>query len=274
MAEGAGGDMIEIKPVKKAKAPKYPTRLKLLEDPSLLERRMPLSWSSNVKLAASLGFLLATGRFFAVSAGDVQAKASSHAIVAPIFEHGSGSGPIMTGKSCTPDPIFLPEDEALKLIADELSKAGLKASNEKIPLPKLDCGRSREMAASVPGVHDEVSKVAAGFISRDAYFDLRGPVDKNSYEMKTLAKKISSCVSKEDGDLKFGVFYDPISVPANPRLDISYAEVKSMEKLEELRVKREAMQEKARREAIEESKRLLREQVKDFVEWLKAQGAI
>jgi len=285
MVEGAGGNMIEIKPVKKAKAAKYPTRLKLLEDPSLLERRMPLSWSSNAKLVGIAAFLIAANRCFEASAGDEKAK--KPAIVAPIFEHGKGEGgslAVKRGESCDPEQSFLPEEEALSLIADELSKAGVSPVKKAVALSGVKISPSSYSDAKpdpceVPAsLFEERRGIAVEYISSGNYLKLGGPLGR-TYETKEAAKSLAEASAKNGAGFKLGVFYDPVtswSMASRPKFpSVDGLDDSARKALVDKWVSEDkAWRERAEKKAIEESREMLRLQVKDFVEWLKAQGAI
>lgn len=85
-------------------------------------------------------------------------------------------------------------------------------------------------------------------------------------DLRRVAVSVAERVEKKEKGIYFGTFYDPM-LNANreqlPRYDATgeYAELKAARDrlLEERRI---------------EAKRLLRLQVRDFADWLKAQGVI
>jgi len=305
--------MIEIKPVKKAKAPKYPTRLKLLEDPSLLERRMPSSWKANAALASAASLLL-SGCCFDFSDDDPSefrkagsapiggSRGGKPAVVAPLFIHGEGRGAF--GCVVVSPPVFLSEADALEAIADELSKAGIDVSQKDVRISGVKVheraeDRNGKVVESFLKSHsvqadfyDPARKVAVDYVSYSNY-RLLGGIDSSEngwsawgFDLKETAKDLAKAVGKDGKDLKFGAFYDPVSymdmegLPKRP--EPSQSTSGAMKKPRGGVSKEESAwfracdqwEEGARKAAIEKSKELLRLQVKDFVEWLKAQGAI
>lgn len=133
--------------------------------------------------------------------------------------------------------------------------------------------------------------IAVEFVSLEEYFDLGGAktdyMSVQSYELKETALKLSENVKKNGKNLYFGAFYDPhadlpikqirkIQEEMSSKLDRipqkstieGRSQARSIETNYRLKV------EKFCDETKLESKRLLRLQVKDFIEWLKGQGAI
>jgi len=284
---------MRVSPVKAAKAPKYPTRLALLADSSLLEKRVPQAWSSNAKLAGALSFLLLACE--ASHAGD-KPKA---AIVAPVFEHGAGKA-LIGGVQCD-SSVFLSEAEAVELIAVELSKAGIDASKRGAVLDGVSvksrmvdglalkdgdfvAGKIKELNSekAKSSVFDAGKGIAVEFISMENYFLQGGVVYPSTlvpYDMKEAARYLSGSVAKQGEGIYFGAFYDPAShgdfssPPQRPSFD-SLDEVAKAKAMAKWKSDFDSWLQKVREKAVEESKDQLRLQVKDFVEWLKAQGAI
>ena len=101
------------------------------------------------------------------------------------------------------------------------------------------------------------------YVSDSDYFQLGGPASNSSvqdYDFKDVANGVAKAVEKKGPDVYFGTVYDPM-----PRVD--WRQFKD-EKDPYIRFER--MQIQGRTEA----KRLLRLQVKDFIDWLKGQGVI
>ena len=112
---------MEVRPVKTYRRPQYPQKTAVGRDPSLL-RRIPHRWAKNTAVLTALGMTLT---FSACSHGVSPAPAGSAApetpagsptpantpaMVAPIFEHGGGSGSF--GCVSVVAPYFLSEEEA------------------------------------------------------------------------------------------------------------------------------------------------------------------
>ena len=276
---------MEPKPVKKAKPPRYPTRLEVLADPELLARHLPPAWRVSSELAGAVTLFLAANG--AVNAADDAPPPVEAALVAPIFEHGAGRG--ATGCVVVAPPVFLSEEEALQIITEELAEYGLEFGKDALELdgvlvsqqvsvggewvddhwePELEQVPDTERTLELDRV-DAERRVAVEFVSRADYFDMGGPEDSSSvqmYDFPDVIEKVAEDVREADPEVRVAFFYDPmVRGPSRDKwLDRS-----------------------ARQEADDEdespgihetpkarSRRFLRLQVKDFVDWLKAQGAI
>jgi hypothetical protein len=257
------------RPVRRGFAVAYPTRLEVLADPALLREHIPASWLSKKELAGVLGVLMAfnaggcskdrpSGTSTRPAGNDLAGKA---AIVAPVFEHGEGRG--ASGCVMVNPPVFLSEEEALQAITEELAQTGLRFSERKVRVEGVSIP-ARQMALEqdwvtgkpklnpvvIPGrsnplevdLKDPVHQIAVEFVSENDYIALGGPNSMSSvqsYEFKEVANWVGKQVQEQGHGVRMAVFYDP----------------------------------KAGRD-LSESKRLLRLQVKDFIDWLKGQGVI
>jgi len=260
-------------PVKRTKRPRYPTRDAVLADPQLLERHLPPGWRVTRELAASTSLFLAAGLAACKGAEETGAAGKDAvSLVAPIFEHGEGRG--ATGCVVVSPPIFLSEEEALQVIREELAAYGVnftesnvRAQGVSFPERQLtwDDEEDRETVEETPSgsggqpydidARDPDHGIAVEFVSRDDYHALGGPFSPStvqSYDLKEAAGDLRRALEKTGkGGRYFGTFYDPLE--SRYDWDREEGELK---------------------ESKEDSLRLLREQVKSFVDWLKAQGAI
>ncbi len=201
-------------------------------------------------------------------------------IVAPLFNHGNGRG--STGCIVVSPPVFLSEEEAMNVITDQLEKSGYSLSERNVPWNGVTIPSRREKwllgngnmdidivvdpdkntPLNVDG-YDPKRRIGVEFVSERDFFDLGGPRSDSTvqrYNFKETAEWMNKQV-KEKGEkgIYFGAFYDPMSYKDPPNLDKEKDWEARWKKLEECRKK--------------ESLRLLRRQVKDFVDWLKAHGA-
>ena len=199
------------------------------------------------------------------------------AVVAPIFPSGEGVG-FDGGCTVASPPIFLAEDEALKVIRDELDQAGIKLSAKNVSVGTIIIpphlyfvkdptgGCSNELGRDIPpprlflaDLADPHKHVAIEFVSLRGNFELgkfwKQPTARY-LDFKTAAARIASLVKQHGRGFYFGAFYDPagFGLPGDPR--------SGRDSNDMVTVKRALNIE------------LLREQVKGFVEWLKFQGAI
>jgi hypothetical protein len=266
--------------------PGYPTRLQVLADAGLLKRHMPAGRLSNRELAAAAGVFLAanvagcdSGKPPAPPTESVGPPAAVP-LVAPVFEHGEG-------KFKNPHPAYydpwghpamaayLPEEEALRIISEELSSGGLSMTARKVALDGVVVkGRHYRMefewvhrglrwqAVESPGpllvdLADPQRNVYIEFLTEEDYYPLGGrnpgrdeypPRDGDpGWEVShiELARQLTEQVRQQAGEIVFGVFYDPVVYAYQTTME---PEAKAQE--------------------------LLRMEVRDFVDWLKAQGVI
>lgn len=270
---------MDVKPVKRYRVPAYPTRLEVLADPDILANNVPHNWHQNAVTAAALGAFLAAN---ACAQADPGAKSllPKAAVVAPIFEHGSGRG--STGCVAVAPPVFLSEEEALQVITEELTGAGLEVTATNVVLKRVKISQHIEkldefgndgkwLLNDIPelaeplsiDITDDKHRVAVEYVSESDYFRLGGPRSFSTsqrYDFCEVATGVAKAVEKKGPAVYFGAFYDPL-VQADRS---QFRDEKDCRKRWE--------QEQAQGEA--EAKRLLRLQVKDFVDWLKGQGVI
>jgi len=281
---------------KKYRAPQYPPKLAVLSRPRLLMEHQPPAWARSRELTAAAALILATG--LSAAAGQPDKKAPTTAVVAPLFQHGDGRGAL--GCVVVAPPSFLSEEEALTIIEEELSAVGLSLTEKDVPFKKVMIparqekylGNGQTRTEDVPGSakplladrRDPDRRVAFEFISHSDYFVLGGVKSASTlqdFDFMDVSSAVADKVQAKGPAGFFGVLYDPITT-VNWR-DFSAAhdseeckkkyadpDVAAKECAREYEEARE--QERAR--AREQSQQLLRAQVKDFIEWLKAQGAI
>jgi hypothetical protein len=272
---------MQVKPVLSKAAPEYPTHDFLQEHPELL-RIVPERWRRNpfvLRVLAGVGCLL-----LAVQSAGAQERANAPASrVAPLFIHGEGRG----GFGCivVNPPVFLSEDEALQVIRDESGKAGLKfsaagpkARQAELPVTN-ECGFGRpdtrgtqKQDLSFDGF-DKKHNVAFEFVSEEHFVKWEGKTRRRCgtvsvFDMKGTAEILRSGLASSPGLPWVGVFYEPGAHPPRERPGTVDPRQKDWQ------VRAQAMwkeQEEAGRQLGEAE---LREQVRDFIEWLKAQGVI
>jgi hypothetical protein len=253
-------------PVRTYSIPSYPTRTEFVADPRLLIEHQPPGWLAP-GMAGAVSLLLATGT------GCLPRPAAL--LVAPVFQHGEGRGAV--GCMAITAPSFMSEADALQTIQEELARVGVHTSAHGVEWVEVVVPHRREVGRrieEVPGrarplVVDGVDArraIAFTFVSRSRYYELGGAQGDSTvqgYDMPEVARYVAGKVrDQRRAPGAFGVFYDP--VPREPRLTE-----------EDLRALKHATTREAAMRAVSgPARRLLREQVKDFVDWLKAQGAI
>ena len=294
---------MEPKPVKRNLAPHYPTRLEVLEDRELLEKHMPTAWKSCVEMASVATILLTVNSCLAQQPSSRANHAK--AIVAPIFEHGEGRAAI--GCEVVNPPVFLSEQDAMQVIGEELGKFGLSFTDRKVRLPDVSIPQHEEDWSDKNGkleiknvptgnskplvlqAFNSKKRVGIAVIQSEDYFDLGGAKSHSSiqaFDFKKVAKELRDRVAADGHDLYLGTFYDP-SAPrkrADRSDDDFYNKLSSVyeesERTKDPQLKKQkeaeikALYDKHYGPLKQESLRLLRLQVKDFIEWLQGQGVI
>jgi len=282
---------MKSKPVRKYSQPKYPTRLEIAARPALLHRHQPPSWRKWPELTGAAGlFLLADATRLPAAdsppnASQNPAAAKAVAVVAPIFEHGKGRG--ATGCIVMSPPVFLSEEEALQVIREEMAAKGLELATNQTAvagvtladwsLPKPGVPKSPNTYKACAA--DPKKKVFVEFVSQRKAWRWnyeRGKEEGNlhlstvqSYDMPKTAAYVAKRVKQQAADkIYFGTLYDPIA----GTIDIQKAAAQSPPGKSTGQLTRRLLQ--LRVDARAESRRLLRLQVQDFLEWLQAQGAI
>jgi hypothetical protein len=273
--------IMKAQPLRKARTPKYPTRLEILARPVLLERHQPTAWRAVPEMTGAVAFFLAANLAGQAAEKKAAGQVSAVAVVAPIFEHGEGRG--ATGCVMVAPPNFLSEEEAWQVIGEELSKKGLDLSEKEFEIQGVKIAPSTRGLAGVSGAAgnsgpdtplkadraDPKRRVAVEFVSQKDYHRLGGGYSMStvqSYDFKGVAKSVGEQVRKDATDkVHFGVLYDPAS-----RVDPVSLNTGQNKTPEDWVKAWQAAGSRGRAE----SQRLLRLQVQDFIKWLEAQGAI
>jgi hypothetical protein len=272
---------MNLEPVRKYNEPKYPVKNMVLENPALL-KTVPGRWKDNVYVGAALSTLLMFTLTSCVSKNnpgvDTPGGTSGEkAAVAPIFEHGSGRGSF--GCVSIAPPSFLSEEEAFQVIDEEARKYGISFTKDSLvlegvgipetkfysnlgkPEEKLVKG-SRKGSLTLDGL-DSSKEIGFEFISESDYraWKVKENMDLSvdSYDFLSTAKVLKKGLEKKNGKTTIGIFYDPMT-------EFSKELLKELDKIEDFKDKSDFLKER--------SEEHLRNQVKDFLGWLKAQGIL
>jgi len=264
---------MKVSPISRYADPRYPARDILDDHPELL-RRLPNRWRQSAVIgtavAAACG-LVAAGWQAARAEGEPEAKP------APVFLHGEGHGSF--GCVAVNPPLFLSEDEAREVIMQELQRP---------PYPKLKMTADGRTLADFPvpetsdqAWHDE--KLKLGTKKQDLALDgwdakhnigyeyvseadfkawtKRGGMMStvSVFDMANTAKRLQASIAAVKPEGTIAVFYDPM---------IGYQDAQRDEK--DGNRDWQQRQDDARMIA----RYVLRLQVRDFIAWLKAEGAI
>jgi len=260
---------MEIKSVNNKRQPNYPTIELYVKHPELLARNIPSSWLKNKFVATSLvAFLFSSYGTNTAQKGEnveivdtletnnskPQKKKADNNIVAniaPVFAHGDGRG--ATGCIVMSPPVFISEDEAIKIILDKLRAEGYNFSRENCPtfsfevLPianECDEPKGKAKIKLKMDAYNSKSKWAIQFISTDDHDKFKNDnywSSVSSYNTKQAAEIINQELKKHK-ETNAVVFYDPM------------AHADDRDKYEV---------------AKKESRDLLLAQVNDFINWLK-----
>lgn len=255
---------MKVKPLKNYREPLYPTRLEILEDPELLERNLPSGWRKSAEILGLTAILLSMNACIKSGNDNIE----KHAVVAPIFEHGEGRG--VDGCVVAAPPVFLSEEEAIQVIAEEMAKAGINITDRNVTLNNVSIPIKGKLSEAdieyLKGkvkwemdILDDDKNIAVEFVSREDYPYILYPRYFSSvqeYNFKKAAKALAKAIRKKEKGIYVGTFYDPV-----PKSEYEYWKETGKKDWE-------------KRDSKEVAAEFLKEQVKDFVEWLKGQGVI
>ena len=180
-------------------------------------------------------------------------------VIAPVFDRGERLMPVSSG----PVAAYLTEEEGLQIVLQELQRYGLKMSLQDVQFGMDE--RPLRIDLMDPDRH-----VAIEFFSES---DIPGdnPRDRFLADLRPRALDLANRAAEQGNDIYLGVMYDPATHYYVGRGFIpSGDDEEDQQREEQARLRAEA----DRLKALEESKQILREQVKYFTDWLAAQGVI
>ena len=281
--------------VRRYAPPRYPTREYLLEHPELLQW-IPERWRQHRLVLGVLSMVIPLIVSRPALAGDSKNGAAAGASrVAPVFVHGDGRGAF--GCIAVNPPVFLSEDEARQVVQDEAKKAGIVFAADALTLKDVAVPvtdqfgfldeEDRERAAKAGGQkpkapapktqkrdlvldgYDKAHNVAYEVVSPKDFAewerkDQTRMCTVSSYDYKTTAQVLANGLAQTREKTVFAVFYEPAAHP--PKMDYPKSGASEAE--------RKAFWEARQKAAKEIGEQELREQVRDFLAWLKAQGVI
>ena len=276
----------KLTPVTRYSDPKYPTKEAVNADPRLLAH-IPRRWARNPYILTALSLVMAAGltacgnsqnseSLFPAASPAVSASpdpadsadsagsapSEADALDIPIFAHGTGRGSY--GCESVAPPVFLSEEEAMQVIAEECAAQGIDISGSKtisgtFPatsiLPEAISGSASDETytgeLTLDGYSEELG-IGVEFVSTEDILDWQAPTDVGAsveqYDLKGTAQRLADCTDN------VAVFYDPAAG--------NYEDFTGSNE--------ESYMENSKEQSIDE----LREQVRDFLQWLKAQGVI
>lgn len=291
---------IKVKPQKIYKTPSYPDMERAALNPELL-KKLPERWRHNKAVITALLALTSlalagcsentsvngaeelkaaeTATESSKFTSSASASSESNTVygkVAPIFEHGIGTGSL--GCSMVVPPVYLSEQEAMAIIKNEALKAGIDLDN--VPENKYmvamhsDLGKAVGLEAS-----DNEKGIAVSFVSMEEaevknetiLSTENGPaVVTSSVRQFNMKKRAQDAVDDwKNMDIPYfvGTFYEP-SMNVEKANEIykrinNDSEISSSEKYDKYVSELKTISEEE-----------LRAQVRDFIEWLRGQGVI
>ena len=257
---------MKLQPVRGYREPRYPTQAILQAHPELL-RLVPRRWRRNAVVLAAVAGVAALVYGCQKAAGPAGPSG-----VAPIFAHGQGQGSF--GCRVITPPVFLSEDEARAVIREEAAKAGVLFADDRgdtldITLPVTDpnldrspVARGRRGRFEFDGT-DAKRGISFAYVSTDdfeAWQKRRPQATVYHQDTKAAAVALRESLVEARPSGHSGVFYDPIAQsgggPPSGMKDFS------------------AWQGRQQGASHRLARQQLREQVRDFLRWLKAQGVI
>ena len=254
-----------VRPVKRYSVPRIPTRGQVDSQPEILQP-LPKRWQGNQAVVSAL----------AAATALTALSGCGGARVAPIFRHGDGRRAEFRGRVANP-PVYLSEDEARQVIADEAKHAGITFRTpgpaiKGIEIPVTDRnGRphpseTQAIKLETDGV-DPVSGVAYEFVSVDDtmkwYEGSHGRLAAYYNNCLGAARAMRTALKGKGPAGVYAIFYEPAAETKRPAYTSGMSSAVYYAKAQ-----------KAQKEAERADREELRQQVRDFVKWLKAQGVI
>ena len=287
-----------LSPLSHYNGAKYPTKEQVQLHPELL-RIVPRRWARNPVVLTALGLVLSAGLTAcgttsqsilpdnlspaasgetaasnqpgsdhspaSVTSAEDSTEASANdpeALDIPIFAHGTGRGSY--GCESVAPPVFLSEEEAMQVIQEECAAQSIDISGQKTISGTFPATSTLPEAVSVgesdktytgdlklDGYSEDLG-IGVEFVSKDDILDWQAGTEMHAtvdeYNLKGTAQRLVDCTDN------VAVFYDPTAD--------DYREFTGSNE--------ESYVESSKEKSLEE----LREQVRDFLQWLKGQGVI
>ncbi len=263
MVANRRGDLtMLIEPIKRYPKPNYPIFQFVQEHPELLEK-LPKQWFNNPVL---LSAACAAGMLIGCDHGTTSPSTMRSSSVAPVYAHGEGRaiwGGVIFGAAYS----FFTEAEARRLILDEFTAAGYSITDttkaiENVKIPATSYFETLDSVVTyfpttvsrlqLDG-YDSTLSIGYEFVSDDDFYNWRrsDSVLSTVYveNLKTTAERLRQGLMKKQTNTHLGVFYDPLTYY------LGYDAADSVV-------------------AAQKNKTELQRQVRDFIGWLRSQGAL
>jgi len=260
---------LTIKPVPFYKEPRYPTKAVVLMNPAILNY-LPQRWKSMPSLCLALTLTISTG-LYGCAKDDTRDKDESDKdlkVSVPFFAHGEGRGAY--GCVMVAPAVYLSEEEAFQIIKEEAEAKGVHFSDTKtikgmnFPATNIYYGDTEyetwKGSIELDGFDSDL-QIGFEYVSEEDVYEWAKESDYwcsvSEYDMKGTAERLSEVVKNT------AVFYDP-GADADAFEMNWEADNETMQ----------AYADQYRSEQREQMQENLRAQVRDFLEWLAAEGII
>lgn len=259
----------KVTPVHRYFVPKYPTKTDVLMDPAILNA-LPQRWKSIPSLCVALTLTLSTGLYGCAKA-DTRDKEESEKdlnVSVPFFTHGEGRGAY--GCIMVAPAVYLSEEEALQIIREEAEAQGVDFSDTKsikgmhFPSTNIYYGDDKyetwKGSIELDG-YDSDLQIGFEYVSQDDVMEWAKQTDYwcsvTELDMMGTGERLSKAVKNT------AVFYDPGSNSDEYEMD--------WEADSETRLAYEEAYRTEQKKLMQEN---LRAQVRDFLDWLVAEGIL
>ncbi|MEN6370596.1 MAG: hypothetical protein ABFD64_01150 [Armatimonadota bacterium] len=286
---------MRVSPVKSYIEPKYPTSRILEEHPELL-KLVPKRWQRNAVVLTALagvcflstGLKAQTDAKSSKQAVPDKKPAASKAMIAPIFKHGDGFGAF--GCIAVNPPVFLSEEEARQVIVEEAKRAGIifKADGREVRNIKMEVVDTETLDDSyrpkpkpknlnlVLDGYDQKHNISYEYLSESDHKAWNLDTSCGTvidYDMKGNAVNLVSALAAAKPAGTFAVFYDPCMGRVEVKQQLNG---KSDKEIDPWDFSNEGPEfwKTVDVKAKDLAREALRNQVKDFISWLKAEGVI
>ena len=267
---------MDVKPIENYKTPAYPNKNEALKNPNLL-KTLPERWKGKAKActAVALSSLLLMILTSCSTKDNTESTGSGTGTAAPLFIHGDGRGSF--GCVSVAPPAFLSEEEAFTVIAEEAQREGIILKGEapvlyNVTSPETNLyysdkeknTKAKKGDLTLDG-YDEVKQIAFEFVSRDDIQAWAGSSafmsSVETFRFLEAAEVLAEGISGKTGPMTVATFYDP-----HYKFDSEEIQDIINSNTEDFNIMEEKMKELVKAD--------LREQVRDFLSWLKGQGIL
>lgn len=258
---------LKVEPVSLYKTPKYPTKDAVRANPLILNA-LPQRWRAMPALCVAVSLTLSTGLFgCSKDTREDEDDDDDLRVSVPFFAHGEGRGSY--GCVMVAPAVYLSEEEALQIIKEEAEAKGVvfddtrKVKGTRFPATNIYPGdddyETWRGEIELDG-YDSDLQIGFEYVSVSDVSEWAKETDywssAGQYDMKGTAERLSEVVKNT------AVFYDPCSDPSAFDIDRE-ADSGTIEYYKQYISEQ--------KERMEED---LRAQVRDFLDWLAAEGII